>query len=157
MSRSPTPPGFATVRDVARFVGLTEQAIRQGYVDDLLDEDVQRGRPLLVRVSAVIELVVDRRVAERTRPTATGDPLLDGGDSPGLERYRLAKAMHAELDLANRKGELIDKEKCRTLLGRWHTILRRTGERLGKINLESAAALREALDECESVIRQLDP
>ncbi len=157
MSRSSTPPGFATVREVARFVGVSEQAIRQGYVDDLGDDDVQRGRPLFLRVAAVVELVIQRRVADRVRPIPTsGDPLLEVGDSPALERYRLAKAMTAELDLAERKGELIDVAKCNAVLHRWGSILRRAGDRLNRISAESGSVLGEAIDECESVIRELE-
>lgn len=53
----------------------------------------------------------------REKPQA-GDPLLEAdGDSPGLERYRLAKAEHAELDLAERRKELISVAELRQLLG----------------------------------------
>ena len=112
---------------------------------------------MLVRFPAVLEILVQRRAADRTRPISTGDPLLDSGDSPALERYRLAKAMHAELDLAHRKGELIDVEKCRSLLHRWGSILRRAGDRLQKQHgTESGAVLHAALDECQSVVEELD-
>jgi hypothetical protein len=36
------------------------------------------------------------------------DPLLAGGDSPNLERYRAAKADLAEMDARQRRGTMID-------------------------------------------------
>lgn len=43
----------------------------------------------------------------KAAPADTDDPLLAAGDSPALERYRLAKAQHAEMDLAARRAELL--------------------------------------------------
>jgi phage terminase Nu1 subunit (DNA packaging protein) len=83
----------------------------------------------------------------------TDDPLLDAGDSPGLERYRLAKAAIAELDLEERRGALIELAKVRAALSRWSTILRRLGERLAKrFGNDAAVALNETLNECHRVI-----
>ena len=41
------------------------------------------------------------------------DPLMSGNDSPALEQYRKAKAEHAELDLAERRGELMPVDRTR--------------------------------------------
>lgn len=69
------------------------------------------------------------------------DPLLAGAsDSPGLERYRLAKAEIAEYDLQERKGELIARDKVRGSFSRLAMMARRTGERLAK-NYGSGAAV----------------
>ncbi|WP_298865015.1 hypothetical protein [uncultured Gimesia sp.] len=43
----------------------------------------------------------------------SSDPLLAGGDSDNLERYRGVKADLAELDLDERKGTLIDPDLVR--------------------------------------------
>jgi phage terminase Nu1 subunit (DNA packaging protein) len=84
------------------------------------------------------------------------DPLLADGDSPALERYRLAKAKHAELDLEQRKGELIDKEKCRDVLARWGSTIRKMGDRISKrFGIEANQMVSEAIDECESIVRAL--
>src|SRR4051812_14117329 len=42
------------------------------------------------------------------RTASPDDPLLAGGDSPNLERYRKAKAELAEMDAAERRGQLAD-------------------------------------------------
>ena len=89
------------------------------------------------------------------RGEASEDPLLaSGGDSAGLERYRLAKAALAELELAERKRVLLPVDKVREALLRWATLVRRMGERLGKrFGHEAAAVVGETLDECEATLR----
>jgi hypothetical protein len=157
LSKQTSPPaGWATVADAARFFGWSTQNLRSVYLPQLEPEDVRHCRPALVRVGALVDIVVERRLSERSRSTAPGDPLLSGGDSPGLERYRLAKAQHAELDLAERRGQVIDVAKCRDTLGRWAAILRRAGERVGKLHPDAGRTLADALDECRSVVSELD-
>ena len=92
------------------------------------------------------------------KPTVVSDdPLLADVDSPALERYRLAKAMHAELDLAHRRGELLDKEKARDVLSRWAVLIRRMGERLSKkYGNEAAIAINDTLQECAAVVGELE-
>ena len=86
------------------------------------------------------------------RGSESADPLLAEGDSPALERYRLAKAKLAELDLENRKGDLIEVAKCRDLLARWAVVLRRMGERLAKrYGNDASLTVNESLSECKSV------
>lgn len=94
-----------------------------------------------------------------SRPDVQGsaDPILAGDDveSDALERYRFAKAKHAELDLELRKGELIEKEACREVLSRWAVLIRRMGESLGKRHGRAAAdRVANTLVECEAVIKE---
>lgn len=78
--------------------------------------------------------------------------LAEGGDSPGLERYRLAKAALAELELEERKGSLLSREKVRGALIRWASIVRRLGELLAKrFGNEASGAINNALVECQRV------
>lgn len=84
------------------------------------------------------------------------DPLLADGDSPGLERYRLAKAKHAELDLEQRKGELIEREKAKLILSRWASLIRQMGERLAKrYGNDAAKTVNETLDECGAAVEEV--
>ena len=85
-----------------------------------------------------------------------GDPLeSDGGDSPALERYRMAKAELAELDLKERQGSLIDRERARGVLGRWAAITRRMGEKLAARHGRGAAQLlSDALDRCTALVER---
>lgn len=87
----------------------------------------------------------------------TGGPLdeliVAAGDSPNLERYRLARAQLAELELERQKGSLLPREKVRSGLGRFAAILRQLGERLGKRHGPDVfGSVNDALDDCQRVI-----
>lgn len=92
-----------------------------------------------------------------SRIQASDDPLLGEGESPALERYRLAKAQHAELDLEERRGNLIDKSKCRDVLSMWAGVIRKLGESIGRrFGVEAHREINDALDECASIVRSMD-
>lgn len=85
------------------------------------------------------------------------DPMLAGGTSPQLERYRAAQASLAELRLSRERGELLSRDRARDVFGRWASIIRRLGERLGrKFGSEAALAVDDALDECSHSVNELD-
>jgi phage terminase Nu1 subunit (DNA packaging protein) len=152
------PDGFLTASTAARLLGCSVQNIRTNYLPKLTGDSIIQGRPVRIRFSALIDLIVERRVEERTRAPvqASDDPLLAEGDSPALERYRLAKAKHAELDLEQRRAELIDLAKCRDLFGRWGSVIRKMGDRVSKrFGSEANQMVAEAIDECDSIVRGL--
>lgn len=89
------------------------------------------------------------------QPIKSDDPLLAEGDSPGLERYRMAKAQHAELDLQARRGELIDVGKCRETISRWAIVIRRMSERLQKrYGAGVSSEIETTLSECDGIVRE---
>lgn len=61
------------------------------------------------------------------------DPMAAGGDSPGLERYRNAKADLAEMEVKRVCGELSDRAEMRQGLMAIATIFRNGAERLEKV------------------------
>jgi hypothetical protein len=66
-----------------------------------------------------------------------------------LERFREAKANLAELDLQERKGELVPRDEIREGLGRFAARIRGAGDLLERqFGPEAAEILREALDDC---------
>jgi hypothetical protein len=148
------PPKWVAVRDAADLLGITPQGFRQSFLAQLADDAKRAGKPLMVRWDAVLHIAVERRAAALV--VDRSDPLLTDGDSPGLERYRLAKAAHAELDLAERKGQLINKEKCRSVLAQWGSVLRRSGDRIARVSPDGSRMLNEALDECETIVKGLE-
>ena len=94
--------------------------------------------------------------AKAKAPSPSEDPLLSDGDSPGLERYRLAKAKHAELDLEHRKGELIEKDKAKAVLSRWAWLIRQMGERLAKrYGNDVAVTINDTLAECRRAVQEV--
>jgi hypothetical protein len=77
-----------------------------------------------------------------------------GVNSPALEKYRIAKAKLAELELREREGNLIPRVEIHTHLGRLGAILKGCGERLQRDH--GAAALEiwnEAIDDFEREIK----
>lgn len=84
------------------------------------------------------------------------DPdLAGGGDSPGLERYRLAKAEHAELDLEERRHALISCELMTGYLVRYASGIRRACERLAKqFGPKAAQVVGDAIDEFEDGVNR---
>jgi hypothetical protein len=86
--------------------------------------------------------------ADTTLKPARADPLLIGATSPALERYRLARASLAELELERARGNLVPRAEIDTALARFAGKLRQAGETLTRDFAEGAAAvLNEAASE----------
>ncbi|MBN2294880.1 MAG: hypothetical protein JXM70_20800 [Pirellulales bacterium] len=66
------------------------------------------------------------------QPPPAMDSMLDGENSPALERYRLARARTVELELAEKKAKLLDPQKIRLMFSRMPKINQCTGNRLEK-------------------------
>ena len=76
------------------------------------------------------------------------DPLLAGGDSPALERYRTARALLAEMEVDRQRENLIPREEIEVALTRFAGVLRRAGESLAReFGNEAAGLMNEAVDE----------
>lgn len=88
---------------------LIDQAERYGL-------PYPRGSRQPVDLEKVIRWLHDflAKNAQRLSAPRTDDPLLAGSDSPALERYRLARAAREELELAARRGELLDVDELLT-------------------------------------------
>ena len=90
------------------------------------------------------------------------DPLMDvQDDTPALERWRLARAQSAELDLAERQTQIISVELFQRMTGAAFIPLRRFAEEQIKEHGNGTAdawteAVEEFTKEIESVIRQPD-
>lgn len=86
------------------------------------------------------------RLRSHQEQGGNGDPLMAGPSegSEGLERYRKARAAIAELDLAERRGELIRRDLLRAVMSRAAAPLRAAGEQLTRRFSEDA---RQILDE----------
>lgn len=132
---------------------LIDQARRYG-----LPYPTEQRAP--VDLTAVIRWVHDFLAANAQRLSApeTDDPMLAGASSPALERYRLARAQREELELAARRGELVDVDELLT----WYEAevavpIRRSLEALQKHHSQAAAdVVLRGLEAAEqSVTRRL--
>ena len=103
--RERRPEGWLPIADMPRVFGVSGHSFDR-YVRPLILKDAMRteDRKILVYCRDAIE---SWALHKFQAPAADGDPMLVSGDSPALERYRLAKAQHAELDLAERSHELV--------------------------------------------------
>ncbi len=72
------------------------------------------------------------------------DAMMQGGDSPALERFRLARARIAENELARQEGTLVDQDVMKEILGLWAAVNRRFALKLQK---EFGPRGRELYDE----------
>jgi hypothetical protein len=91
-------------------------------------------------------------------PAEGTDPLLSGAapDSPGLERYREARADMAEMERDRLRLNLIPREELDPALAQFAGLLRRAGEALKRqFGNDAAALLNEAVDEAEAGWRTL--
>jgi hypothetical protein len=93
-------------------------------------------------------------LAENARKLAReDDPLLQGGTSPALERYREERASLARLDRLERESQLLPRDQVHEALGRIAAILREAGDALQReFGANAAAILHEALDDAETQI-----
>lgn len=104
------------------------------------------GRVALFKATAV-RAIVDAMVAEeRDRSQLTNEEAMlsgdDGGDA-GLRRFRMAKAQLAELELEQKRGELVAMQDIQAAFKRFAGIVRRGFASLGKKHGNQAKALAE--------------
>lgn len=147
--------GWFTKTDCTAFLGVGrayfDTEIRPRVPADCIRRTGKAANsPLLFLGRAVYEAAASRTTAvvarAADRESSDGEPMLAGGDSPALERFRLARARIAELDLQERQGSLIPRDKVHDGLGRLATIIRGAGESLQRqFGREAQDILDEAL------------
>ena len=118
------------------------------HVRQLRDTDCPRNDDGSYNARDVIQWHVQRS-------TDTDDPLLAGGDSPNLERYRAARADLAEMEAAERRGHLVDID---SFMDWWDsevaTPIRRSIETLRKLAPDAAAIVVKALEKAEANVQK---
>ena len=138
---------WVTRLQAAELAGLQGAQFDRAF-RELLPDGAEQGRGSSLRFDAVA--VVTARVereSRRSAPDPTDDPLLDGSDSPALERYRLARAKLAERDLSERDGETVKVSVLRPVIRPGLTALRSGGDALRrKFGNEAGDIFNEALD-----------
>jgi hypothetical protein len=108
------------------------------------------GRRVLLDGRAVIDAIVAHRAQTGT---TSEDPLMAGGDSPALERYRAARASLAELELERQRKTHISLSDIETMLNRFASLIRRAGETLQRrFGNDSSDILNTAIDDAEAVL-----
>lgn len=96
----------------------------------------------------VVREVVEWAKVNKWFPSS--DPMLAGGDSDNLERYRGVKADLAEIDLQERKGLMIDPVKVRDVYIQSLRFIRDAAEQIDRqFGNEAFLIISEAWDRAE--------
>ena len=86
---------------------------------------------------------------------ARDDPTANGRETPDQRRHRAAAADLLELQVAERRGQLLPRDRAHEMLGQIAIILRAAGESLRRqFGREAHAVLTEALDDAEREIER---
>lgn len=84
------------------------------------------------------------------------DPLLVGGTSPALERYRAARADISEDERDERRRLLLPRSAVHEVHLQWAGLLRSAAEKLQKrFGEEAREIMDQALDDCEAALETL--
>ena len=106
----------------------------------------------------VVRALHDFLATNATRLTGdtAGDPLLVGGNSPALERYRDEQWRIAKIKRHEMEGDFIARDTVHESLARLAALLRQAGELLQKqYGTDAQAILDETLDEWARLIPEL--
>jgi phage terminase Nu1 subunit (DNA packaging protein) len=148
-----SPWVVSSAAKVAAFFGVARDTVRKDWVARKMP-----GEPGAYDLSAIAKWRETDLSRKNKRPVGdeSGDPDLEGEESPGLERYRLAKAALAELELDRKRRAVIDRAVAHEGLGRIADVLRQAGERLQRQHGPDAlGVLEEALASAEIEIETI--
>lgn len=107
-----------------------------------------------INLRRVVRRLHDFLAENAQRLARDDDPLMQGGSSPALERYREHRASIARLDLLEREGKLMPRDEARQCMWRIAALLRSAGETIEKqCGREPAEILRQAI---EDIAREID-
>ena len=124
---------------------ITEQADRY---------DIPFGGPV-IDLTKVVPALFDFFAANALKLAKPDDPLMAGGDSPMLEKYREEQYLMAKLKRGEMERTLIPRDEARVAQGRIASIIRNCGEVLQRqFGPAALDILNEALDDAEAEVRK---
>ncbi|HJX11107.1 MAG TPA: hypothetical protein VJ733_11495, partial [Candidatus Binatia bacterium] len=108
-----------------------------------------------IKLPDVVRALHDFLSTNASKLAREDDPLLQGGSTPALERYREERALLARLDRQERERSLLPRDEVREFLGRIAAILRGAGEALQRqFGATAVCVLYDCLDESEREIER---
>lgn len=127
------PESWVKKATLAAMLDISDMSVEL-YLGKLIPADAFRGEGLTLEFHgrSIITAWAIKNFAKvaASVPGSGVDEMLVEGDSPALERYRNARAAMSELDLAERRGELVNLIEFRDVHQRAARVLRKTGEQL---------------------------
>jgi hypothetical protein len=146
-----------TKNEIARRVfGTTPQNFDKTYRPAAPVDAVKKdGREVYFNCRRLLDGLLEQ--AKRQRPQGgDGDPLLADGDSPGLERYRNAKADLAEMERDRQRKQIVRVDEIEPVLMQLAGVMRSASENLARqFGNEAAGIVNEAVDEWAAGIAKL--
>jgi hypothetical protein len=125
---------------------ITEQADRY---------DIPFGGPV-IDLTKVVPALFDFFAANALKLAKPDDPLMAGGDSPMLEKYREEQYLMAKLKRGEMERTLIPRDEARVAQGRIASIIRNCGEVLQRqFGPAALDILNEALDDAEAEVNRM--
>lgn len=152
------PPRWFDLDTLAELCSLTKMGFHTAVRPRISDDDIRKvgKRSVIIRGAAAIQALVDLRVQQAT--PENGDPLLTGGTSANLERYRKEKADSAAMDNAERRGLIIPAAKIQPFFNEFSSGIRRACEAIIRQHgPESIDPIREAIAESRRRMVKLFP
>lgn len=140
----------------AYIAGLSSQQF-DNVIRPKLGEAAERrlGRVIEFDAQAVVAALLEYRKPKNAQAVdANGevDPLLYGGDSPNLERYRKIKGDLAQIELEERRKTHVDVRVLDGIFVRFGSLLHRAGEVLQRrFGGDAVDIFNAALDEAERI------
>ena len=139
----------------AEIVGLSPRQFDDVFRPRLpADATRGAGASLRYRLPAVVAALVAYRIEQVQKPVDDeADPLMTGGASPALERYRRLKGDDLERTLAERDGQLVRKHVILDALRQGMSVMRATGDRLVRqFGNDAGDVFNEGVSEFEAAI-----
>lgn len=148
---------WVDAKAAAAAVGVTVRQFNNRWRPEMPKSAVKgggKGRPVKFQLSAII--AADRKLQksewEESLPSDE-DPLMNGGDSPALERYRAARASIEERRLAQMDRTLVDLELLTEAMRPAIRGMRSAGDQLArKFGNDAAEIHNEAVDRFEQAL-----
>jgi len=131
--------------------------VMSGRPAQVINEQSERyGIPFggaVIDLTKVARALHDFFAANAMKLAKPEDPLMAGGDSPMLEKYREEQYLMAKLKRGEMERTLIPRDETRMCMGRMATILRNCGEVLQRqFGPGALDVLNEALDDAEAEV-----
>lgn len=146
-----------TKNEIARRVfGTTPQNFDKTYRPAAPESAMKRvGREVLFHCRSVLDGLLEQ--AKKQQPQGgEDDPLMAGVDSPGLERFRNAKADITEMERDRLRKQIVRVEEIEPALMKLAGVMRSAAENLARqFGNEAAGIVNEAVDEWASGVATL--
>jgi hypothetical protein len=142
---------LATMADI---FAMTKQGFHTNIRPLIAPADINtENREVKIRARGAIDALLAKRLSQAAAKAA--DPLLAGGDSEALERYRRLRGDLVELEIHRQRGMLIPRDKLAPSFSTFASAIRKAGEKLElKFGADARDILVEALDDAEAAVRR---